>query len=241
MLRKEAIQQRRKEHYMSETKQASSVDEIEHDPPITPHHVGQVPQWTVSVGILLIGILYLFLPEKLTIGPNWLLLALETAVLAPLWVFYLAGRILPYRVVRMLSLILLGLVTIALAGSVVTLIIELPSIKAGNTLLRTAALLWLSNVVVFGLWYWDTDGGGPRKRHETGHVATDFLFPQQANGTSWAPQFADYVFVAFTAATAFSPTDTYPLTQRAKILMMIQSIISLMIIGILVSRVANIL
>jgi uncharacterized membrane protein len=96
------------------------------------------------------------------------------------------------------------------------------------------------NILVFALWYWDTDGGGPRKRHETGHRAADLMFPQQANGESWTPQFFDYLFLAFTAATAFSPTDTYPLTTKAKLLMMIQSILSLIIVALLVSRVANI-
>ncbi len=233
---------------MNETKQNQVVDAIDQQPTTKPHHVGQIPQWTVSLGILLTGVLYLFLPERLTIGPSWLLLALEACIITPLWIFHLSGRLLPYRLVRTLSLIVLGLVTLTLAGSVITLISELSKISAANSLLRTTALLWLSNITVFGLWYWDTDGGGPRKRHEAGHIASDFLFPQQAsagtpqqpNGEPWAPQFFDYFYLAFNTATAFSPTDTYPLTRSGKALMMVESMISLVIVGVLVSRVANI-
>ena len=117
---------------------------------------------------------------------------------------------------------------------------HLSAFTSGFKFLRTAALLWLFNILVFALWYWDTDGGGPRKRHEANHKATDLMFPQQANGASWAPDFFDYIFVAFTAATAFSPTDTAPLTRLAKTLMMIEGVISLLIVAILISRVANI-
>ncbi len=206
----------------------------------SPHLIGQVPRWSVSVGILLIGTVYYFLPENLTLGPGWGLLAVEALLLLPLWVFWALGHTLPYGLTRRMSLVLLGIVTLALALSVTFLVRDLSAFKNGLTLLRTAGLLWVFNILVFALWYWDTDGGGPRKRHEAGHKATDFMFPQQANGESWAPQFFDYLFLAFTAATAFSPTDTYPLTINAKSLMMLQSIISLVIVAILVSRVANI-
>ena len=98
------------------------------------------------------------------------------------------------------------------------------------------------NILVFAFWYWEIDGGGPRRRHEAGHRAADFLFPQQVEGKSgkWAAGFFDYLFVAFTGATAFSPTDTYPLTRRAKALMMVEAILSLTIVVILIGRVANI-
>ncbi|HTK11172.1 MAG TPA: hypothetical protein VL485_28630 [Ktedonobacteraceae bacterium] len=215
--------------------------------PSKPHYVGQIPQLTVSLGILLTGVLYFFLPENFTIGPSWILLVLEICIIVPFWMLHFAGHVLPHRVVRSIDLILLSVITLALVIGVVTLITRLPAITVGSVLLRIAALLWLSNVALFGLWYWNTDGGGPRGRHEAGNVAMDFLFPQQtpealkANSKPWVPQFFDYLFLAFTVATAFSPTDTFPLTHKAKGLMMIEAIISLMIIGILVSRVANIL
>ena len=205
-----------------------------------PHLIGQVPKWGVSVGILLIGIIYYFLPNELTFGTNWVLLAVEIALLLPLWIFWASGRALSYRLTRRMSLLLLGVVTLALAVGVLFFVIRLGTFTSGFKLLYTAALLWISNILVFALWYWDTDGGGPRKRHEAEHKAVDLMFPQQANGEGWKPQFFDYFFVAFTAATAFSPTDTYPLTTKAKSLMMIQSIISLVVVALLVSRVANI-
>lgn len=113
----------------------------------------------------------------------------------------------------------------------------------GEGLLRSAALLWLSNILVFALWYWELDGGGPTKRHATGHQAADFMFPQQENGNdgSWAPHFLDYVFLAFTGATALSPTDTMPLTRLAKALMMVEALTALLVLSILAGRAVNIL
>ena len=207
-----------------------------------PHLTGIAPRWTVSIGILLTGVIYLFLPSELTLGPDWALLAIELVLISPLWIFWATGHTLPYRMTRINSFVLLGFVTGGLVIAVIFLIIDLAHFKSGFTLLRTAGLLWVFNVLVFALWYWDTDGGGPRKRHESNHKAVDLMFPQQVDGNSrqWAPDFIDYLFVAFTGATAFSPTDTYPLTHRAKLLMMIEASISLIIVAVLISRVANI-
>lgn len=205
------------------------------------HLVGRVPKWQVTIGLLLIGVIYFLLPDELRLGPPWVLMAIELVLILPLWIFWALGHALPLHIARRASLVLLAVVTLALAIGVLFLIQDLAAFKSGLKLLRTAALLWAFNILVFALWYWDTDGGGPRKRHEANHKATDLMFPQQANGNQgWAPQFFDYLFVAFTGATAFSPTDTYPLTIQAKLLMMAESIISLMLVAIVVSRVANI-
>jgi hypothetical protein len=152
------------------------------------------------------------------------------------------GHALSYHTTRTISYLLLGLVTAALAIGVTFLILDLPAYTSGLRLLRSAALLWLLNILVFAFWYWEIDGGGPRQRHEAGHRAADFMFPQQAEGKNenWGAGFFDYLFVAFTGATAFSPTDTFPLTRRAKALMMLEGLLSLAIVVILVSRVANI-
>jgi hypothetical protein len=207
-----------------------------------PHLTGIAPRWTVSIGILLTGVIYLFLPSELTIGPDWTLLAIELVLISPLWIFWVTGHTLSYRTTRLISFVLLGCVTAGLVTALIILILDLSNFKRGFTLLRTAGLLWVFNVLVFTLWYWDTDGGGPRKRHEANHEAVDLQFPQQQDGKSgqWAPDFIDYLFVAFTGATAFSPTDTFPLTHRAKLLMMIEASISLIIVAVLISRVANI-
>ena len=90
-------------------------------------------------------------------------------------------------------------------------------------LLYSGLLLCGCNVLMFALWYWEIDGGGPEQRRESDHQAADFLFPQQMVGLdeNWAPHFFDYLYVAFTGSTAFSPTDTMPLSHRAKFLMMV--------------------
>jgi uncharacterized membrane protein len=110
-------------------------------------------------------------------------------------------------------------------------------------LLRDAALLWVINVVTFAVWYWEIDGGGPAQRHREGHVSEDFLFPQMNLGDktahSWSPGFLDYLFLAFNTSTAFSPTDTAFLSRPAKLLMMVQALLSLVILAVLVSRAIN--
>ena len=209
----------------------------------TPHEKrsGIVSKWTVLLGILAIGLLYFALPEKLTIGPSWLLLAIEGIVIIPLIFIRRSGHPLAPKTIRILALVLLGAVTIGLIGSVAQLILNLPTEK-GTSLLRDAALIWGTNILVFALWYWEIDCGGPQKRHLSGHKAIDFMFPQQADGntTGWVAHFVDYLFLAFTGATAFSPADTYPLTRQAKMLMMIEALLSMIVIVLLAARAVNI-
>jgi uncharacterized membrane protein len=137
-------------------------------------------------------------------------------------------------------MLILGVATVAVGISAVYL---LQSLLRGQTqagdLLRDAALLWASNVLVFALWYWELDGGGPAHRHHGQH---DFLFPQmtiQHKANEWTPEFLDYLFLAFNTSTAFSPTDTMVLARRAKVLMMVQSLISLVTIAVLAARAIN--
>jgi uncharacterized membrane protein len=110
-------------------------------------------------------------------------------------------------------------------------------------LLRDAALLWVINVVTFTVWYWEIDGGGPAQRRREEHHSEDFLFPQMNLGDKftrdWSPGFLDYLFLAFNTSTAFSPTDTAFLSRRAKVLMMVQALLSLLILAVLVSRAIN--
>lgn len=203
------------------------------------HRGRMAPRWAAAVGIIALGFIYLALPEKLTIGPSWLLLAIEAVLLIPIIFFH---RQLPHTTIRTLALILLGVITAALAAAVALLILTLPE-RPADTLLRSAGLIWFFNVIVFAVWYWEIDGGGPLKRHMSGHKAADFMFPQQADGNTgnWVPHFIDYAFVAFTGATALSPTDTYPLTHKAKILMMIEAVLSMTVIILLAARAVNIL
>lgn len=148
---------------------------------------------------------------------------------------------------------LTGFVTLINASSLVSLIAALlahTASKTGQTLLLDAVNIWLTNVIVFGLWYWSIDRGGPASRGVTRSKDCDFLFPQmqmQTQSTSdtrspaWSPGFVDYLYVAFTNASAFSPTDTMPLSGRAKLLMMVQSSISLLTLALVAARAVNIL
>src|SRR6266699_3188148 len=200
-----------------------------------------VPSVTALIGILVTGLLYLVLPPNLTIGPNWLLLVVEGVFVVPLFIDVLTAWNLPPTVRRMLVLVPLAVSTLALVIGVALFVFTLPTDTHAINLLRAAALLWSFNILVFALWYWEVDGGGPWKRHLAGHRAADFLFPQQAAGEHWAPHFLDYLFLAFTAATALSPADTYPLTRLAKVLMMFEALLSLIVVGILIAHAVNLL
>lgn len=204
------------------------------------------PLWQALIGIIVLGIINIVLPANLTLGPVWLLPAIEAALLIPLVLEWIIDRPLSHRARRSLMFLLLGVVTLGMVSAVIFLILTLSG-SSGSTkavqLLHDAALIWVSNILVFSLWYWEVDGGGPLKRRETGHQAADFMFPQQTAGNTsgWVPHFFDYVFLAFTAATALSPTDTFPLSRSAKALMMVQAIISLVVIVLLAARAVNIL
>jgi hypothetical protein len=141
----------------------------------------------------------------------------------------------------------LTITTALVAGSAALLVGQLLNATTSvepSALLVGAALIWAANCLVFAVWYWEIDGGGPMERRRDGHVSTDFLFPQLqiGDGTSshgWWPGFLDYLFVAWNASTAFSPTDTLILSRRAKVLMMIQSLIALVTVVVLAARAIN--
>jgi hypothetical protein len=203
------------------------------------------PMWVATIAALLFGVIYAVLPEQITLGPGWLPLAIEIIVILPGYIAHFFKHPYARHIKHISAFIVLGIVTIALAIGVILLVSTLPQrhegIQAIN-LLRTGVLLYVSNILVFSLWYWEIDGNGPHQRFQAGHKASDLLFPQQSDGNSkgWVPYFVDYLFVAFTASTALSPTDTFPLTHRAKLLMTIQAIIAMTILSILIGRAINI-
>lgn len=214
--------------------------------PVHNVHKEMATRWAALLGIVTVGLIYAALPSRLVIGPNWLLLAIEAVFIIPLAIYMLSGRKLSPATIRALILVLLGILTLALAVGVLLLIFLITTESRRVTaviLLRSAALLWGFNVLVFALWYWEIDGGGPYKRHLSGHQAADFMFPQQVDGnkSGWVSHFFDYLFLAFTGATALSPADTFPLTRQAKALMMIEALLSLTIIVLLAARAVNIL
>ena len=202
----------------------------------------KLPMWEAMLGILVVGALYAALPSKLVRGPSWLLLAIEGVLLLPVVMTILTDRGLPIRAIRPFFFIMFGFLAVSEVLSIILLIATLSTDTSALYLLRAAALLWLSNILVFGLWYWQIDGGGPLQRHLSDHRAADFMFPQQADGNTsgWVPHFLDYLFLAFTASTALSPADTYPLSRPAKVLMMIEALISMTIIVLLAARAVNI-
>jgi hypothetical protein len=200
-----------------------------------------VPRWPAAVALLAVGALYAVLSEDLSIGPRLFLLAFVAVLLVPLTTAHLRGS---HLLARRISLGVIGFVTVAVVVSTVLLVLS--ALSAGTSapaLLRDAALLWIINVATFAAWYWETDGGGPARRHREGHRSEDFLFPQMNLGggvaRGWSPGFLDYVFLAFNTSTAFSPTDTAVLSRRAKVLTMLQALLSLVILAVLVSRAIN--
>src|SRR5215831_5746764 len=207
------------------------------------------PRWPSFIAVLAVGGLYFALHSELILGPRWLLPAAVVALLIPTMISHQIGR---HDLDRLLGFIVSTLLTIGLMISVLLLVQSLPVHRQSPiTLMRSAAALWCTNVLVFALWYWRLDAGGPHDRdvrltHEDGA----FLFPQMTMSLEerhaigqarWTPSFMDYLFLAFNTSTAFSPTDTPPLTPWAKVLMMVQSIISLAVIAVLAARAVNIL
>jgi uncharacterized membrane protein len=212
--------------------------------PRREHSAQAVSVWQFSVATaaaLLIGALFLQLPDALLVGPRWLLLAIEVALLAPPVVSRIMGYHLSHRMSRWLAYALLVALTMALVASLGKLVQNLSSLSP-RLLLVPGILLWAANILVFASWYWETDGNGPVSRHHAGHEAADFQFPQQEGGNTrgWRPGFVDYLFLAFCTATALSPADTLPLSRRAKLLMMIEAIISMVVIVMLLARFVNI-
>jgi hypothetical protein len=200
-----------------------------------------VPRWPAAVTLVAVGGIYASLSGSLRVGPRGLLLVLVVVLLALLAGAHMHGT---HRLVRTLALGAVGLVTVAIVASSVLLVSTLPGRGTpAPKLLRDAALLWITNVLTFAVWYWEIDAGGPGRRRTDAHESKDFLFPQVAADTAaspgWAPGFVDYLFLAFNTSTAFSPTDTAVLSQRAKLLMMSQSLISLLVIAVLAARAIN--
>jgi hypothetical protein len=203
-------------------------------------------RWPVLVALLGVGAITLSLPHSLVLGPRWLLLAVVLVLLVPSTLAHRAGN---HRIDALLGYVISAVVTLALAGSLGLLILRLPSkADSAGSLLRSATMLWITNVLVFAIWYWRLDAGGPHRREKRSrHTAGAFFFPQMMDGApiehpeTWSPRFVDYVFLAFNTSTAFSPTDTAILSRWAKALCMLQALISLSIIAILASRAVGML
>jgi len=209
------------------------------------------PRWPASIAVALAIGLYLVLPQRLIngLGPRWLIPALEGVLLAVLLV------VSPRRVsresirLRSLAIGLIAFINVANVVSLAELVNELlnksAKVHGGRALIYASVPIWITNVLVFALWYWELDRGGPAARLQTRRRQPDFLFPQMSapacTAPNWSPSFLDYLYTSFTNATAFSPTDTMPLTPWAKLLMMVQALASLLTVALVISRAVNIL
>ena len=205
-------------------------------------------RWPVSVAVVLAIVLQLVLPTRLAITPVWLLPVLEVVLVVGLIVAN-PGRISRQSArIRIASLVLIAVISFANIWSAARLVRGLIRGTEGSDagpLLATGAAIWFTNVVVFALWYWDLDRGGPAARANGIRPTPDFLFPQMQSPDlapeHWEPGFVDYFYLSFTNATAFSPTDTLPLTRWAKMTMLAQSGVSLTTVALVIARAVNIL
>lgn len=182
------------------------------------------------------------LPSNLTWGPDWTMAAVVPSLLVPTVLAHQTGR---HRMNEILGYTLVSVVTLDLIVSLALLISRLPNKQENSQqLLIAAAGIWSCNVLVFASWYWRLDGGGPNRRDSRGHHDHEtgaFLFPQMTlpHSRRWKPGFVDYLFLAFNTSTAFSPTDVPVLSRWAKMLMMLQSSISLSTLAIIAGRAVN--
>ena len=205
-------------------------------------------RWPASLAVVVAIALQVVLPQTVIrgLGPRWLLPVLEGVLLAALIVAN-PGRInRESSVLRGMSIVLIAIITAAnvvALGELIRALLD-HTTAGGRSLVFASVPIWLTNVIVFGLWYWELDRGGVAARLRPEHRRPDFLFPQMSTPGSapgWSPDFLDYLYTSFTNATAFSPTDTMPLTAWSKLLMMIQSLASLLTVAIVISRAVNIL
>ena len=209
---------------------------------------GAEPRWQASLALLGVLLLQLGLPDRLTVGPRYFLPVLEAILLVPL------TFVNPYRderetrLARTASVGLLGLLNVANVYSLVLLVrllVDGGSKADGHRLILSAVVIWLTLVVNFGLAFWEFDCGGPASRAVAGRRAPDLMFPQDDNpdvaSAGWAPGFVDYLYTSFTNASAFSPTDTLPLSRWTKLLFLAESLTSLVTIALVAARAVNIL
>jgi hypothetical protein len=204
------------------------------------------PRWPASVALVVCVGLYVILPNRLVIGPHWLLPVIVALPLAPL-----SAR--KHRHpdesiwIRHATIGLIALMTLANVVSMALLVHHLlnTTVTQGRNLVYAAVAVWLTNVIVYGLWFWEVDRGGPHRRASGEKLMPDLQFPQMENPglapEHWRPRFTDYLYTSFANGTSFAPADAMPLTLRAKILFTSESVVSLITIAIVAARAVNIL
>jgi uncharacterized membrane protein len=204
------------------------------------------PRWPASLALVVCVGLYLLLPDRLVVGPHWLLPVLVALPLGPL-----SARRHRHpdesSWIRHVTIGLVALVTAANVTSLVLLVHHLlnSDVSQGRKLIYSAVAVWLTNIILYGLWFWEVDRGGPHRRASGDKLLPDLQFPQMQTPDqapkNWRPAFTDYLFTSFANGTSFAPADAMPLTLRMKVLFTSESIVSLATIAIVASRAVNIL
>ena len=211
-----------------------------------PNPASVASRWPPIVALGSLFALAALLPERYGLLPPWVKFPMWALLAVLLGTTALAhDGLRARRFERSMSVIMLALMTglmVVTLARLVYFVFQQGSELRGIPLLSTGITLWLTNLVVFALWYWLMDRGGPDRRFASTSIAPDLLFPQaSALPGRWTPGFFDYVFVAFTTSVCFSPSDAAPISTRAKVFMMVQSSISLVTIVIVVARAVNLM
>jgi hypothetical protein len=206
------------------------------------------PYWPAQLAVLATIGLDLDLPNKLSLHPAWVLPSLEGLLLAGLVLTTPRGNTQPPRYRRFVAIGMIGLVSAANLLSLVLLthyLLHTSTATNGRQLILAGVEVWITNILLFAVWYWELDRGGPQGRKLPDGPPPDFLFPQMTEERlgrwDWRAGFIDYLYVSFTNVSAFSPTDTMPLSHTAKMLMLTQSVIAIVTIGLVIARAVNIL
>lgn len=204
------------------------------------------PRWPASLALVVCVGLYVLLPNRLVVGPHWLLPVLVALPLGPL-----SARRHRHpdesSWIRHVTIGLVALVTAANVTSLVLLVHHLlnSDVSQGRKLIYSAVAVWLTNIILYGLWFWEVDRGGPHRRASGDKLLPDLQFPQMQTPDqapkNWRPAFTDYLFTSFANGTSFAPADAMPLTLRMKVLFTTESVVSLATIAIVASRAVNIL
>ena len=205
-------------------------------------------RWPMAGAVLAAIVLTTLLPDSVRVGPRWLLPLIEGILLVAVVAGDPATISRRSRELRVLSIALVGVLVVGSLWTTVLLIDDLihggPETNSASALLEAGTIVWVSNNIAFALLYWELDGGGAAARAHRLPARPDLAFPQQLNphiaAPNWRPRFIDYLYLAFTNATAFSPTDAMPLAPWAKIAMAVQAVISIAILALVIARAVNV-
>lgn len=229
-------------------RQASAVGHRAHHVPAWRRVTEVESRWPATIAVAVMVGLQLALPSRFSLASRVVVIVLELVLLAVLIAFAPAKGPVTGTTRRRITLLLIAVATATNAWSGAVLVKELVTGTTKDTpvqLLLHGGSIWVTNVIVFALWYWMFDGGGPTERATNPERDFDFQFPQMENPQfappDWEPSFIDYLYVSFTNAEAFSPTDTMPLSRWAKMAMLVQSLVSLALVALVVARAVNIL